>query len=94
MPKLPTHTLLAMAAITVSLGLTACATPGAEALDKRVEHIEHVDDRSRIQELRVGGQTESIDVQPQNGAPAYQVSPRQNSQTPNEGRSFWRLFEF
>lgn len=74
--------------------VSACSTTPGEGVDKRIERLEHEDDRSRIQELRVGGQTESIDVQPKNGAPAYQVGPSQNTPSPSEGRSFWRLFEF
>jgi hypothetical protein len=66
----------------------------ATGLDKRVERLSQEDDGSRIQELRVGGQTETINVQPKNGAPAYQVGPSQNAPSPQEGRSFWRLFEF
>ena len=86
----------AMACMAAGLWLTACSSAPtlSEGVDKRIERIEHEDDRSRIQELRVGGQTETIDVKPKNGAPAYQVGPNQNSPTPQEGRSFWRLFEF
>lgn len=83
-------------AVAVALALTACSSKpiDGEGVDKRIERIAHEDDRSRIQELRVGGQTETIDVQPKNGAPAYQVGPSQNTHSPQEGRSFWRLFEF
>ena len=86
----------AVGCVVAGLWLTACGSAPtlSEGVDKRIERLTHEDDRSRIQELRVGGQTESIDVQPKNGAPAYQVGPSQNSPTPQEGRSFWRLFEF
>lgn len=86
----------AVGCVVAGLWLTACSSAPSlsEGVDKRIERLSHEDDRSRIQELRVGGQTESIDVQPKNGAPAYQVGPSQNSPTPQEGRSFWRLFEF
>lgn len=86
----------ALGCLAAGLLLSACSSlpSDAEGVDKRIERLSHEDDRSRIQELRVGGQTESIDVQPKNGAPAYQVGPSQNSPSPQEGRSFWRLFEF
>jgi hypothetical protein len=88
--------LSALGCLVAALWLTACSSTQTfnEGVDKRIERMQHEDDRSRIQELRVGGQTESIDVQPKNGAPAYQVGPSQNSPSPQEGRSFWRLFEF
>ena len=45
-----------------------------------IERITHEDRLTRIEELRVGGETQSITVQPKNGAPAYQVQP-DNGQT-------------
>lgn len=86
----------ALGCLATGLALTACSTmpSDAEGVGKRIERLSQEDDGSRIQELRVGGQTESIDVQPKNGAPAYQVGPSQNTRSPQEGRSFWRLFEF
>jgi len=84
----------AVVCLSVAGLMSACHTLPGEGVDKRIERLDHEDDRSRIQELRVGGQTESIDVQPKNGAPAYQVGPSQNTPSPSEGRSFWRLFEF
>jgi hypothetical protein len=88
--------LSALGCLVAALWLSACSSTNAfnEGVDKRIERMQHEDDRSRIQELRVGGQTETIDVQPKNGAPAYQVGPSQNSPSPQAGRSFWRLFEF
>lgn len=90
------HRFGALGCLAAGLVLTACSSlpSDAEGVDKRIERLSHEDDRSHIQEMRVGGQTESIGVQPKNGAPAYQVGPSQNSPTPQEGRSFWRLFEF
>lgn len=43
--------------------------------NQRVEHIVVEDAGSRVQELRVGGQTQSITVQPKTGTPlpAYEV---------------------
>ncbi len=67
----------------------------------RIERITHEDKLTRIDELRVGGQTQSIDVTPKNGAPAYQIQPDNGSssdtggkRTGNAGRSSWRILNF
>ncbi|MGE0097598.1 MAG: hypothetical protein AB7S86_04550 [Hydrogenophaga sp.] len=67
----------------------------------RIERITHEDRLTRIDEVRVGGQTQSIDVQPKNGAPAYQVQPESSGSTDsggkrigNAGRSSWRVLNF
>ena len=44
--------------------------------NQRIEHIKVEDEGSRIEELRVGGQTKRITVQPKAGnAPEYEVKP-------------------
>jgi hypothetical protein len=48
--------------------------PNAD-IEKRTERILVEDAGSRIDELRVGGETRSITVQPKGGAPAYQIQP-------------------
>ncbi len=67
----------------------------------RIERITHEDSLTRIDEVRVGGQTQSIDVQPKNGAPAYQIQPEAagstdsgGKRTGNAGRSSWRVLDF
>jgi hypothetical protein len=69
----------------------------------RVERITHEDKLSRIEELRVGGQTQSIEVQPKNGAPAYNIAPLRNTdasgggpnqRSGNAGKSSWRVLNF
>ena len=49
--------------------------------DRRIERIRIEDAGSRIDELRVGGETQSITVSPKGGMPAYDVLP------PNSNRS-------
>lgn len=65
-------------------GLTLAQTPPAETSstnaaqqrpDQRIERIRIEDGGSRIDELRVGGQTQSIVVSPKGGMPAYDVVP-------------------
>ena len=52
---------------------TASAPQGA--IEKRTERIHLEDAGSRIDELRVGGETKSIEVKPAGRAPAYQIQP-------------------
>jgi hypothetical protein len=83
--------------------VAAAQAPAASAGD-RIERITHEDSLSRIEELRVGGQTQSIEVQPKNGAPAYQITTEQGlapargdvagQRTGNAGRSSWRILSF
>jgi hypothetical protein len=75
---------------------TAPATVAASAtvqsrvpgkVQPRVEHI-HVEDASaHIDELRVGGETQSITVQPKDGMPAYEVAPKTGERT-------WKVLGF
>ena len=66
-----------------------------------IERITHEDGLSRVDELRVGGQTQRIEVQPKTGAPAYQIGTRQGPAdqgaaqgSGSAGRSSWRLLRF
>jgi len=82
----------------------AAVQPPAASANDRIERITHEDGLSRIEELRVGGQTQSIEVQPKNGAPAYQITTEQGlaptrgdvagQRTGNGGRSSWRILSF
>ncbi len=74
--------------------------PAATGTEQRAERIRHEDALTRVDELRVGGQTRSITVQPKNGAPAYEVTPPTGGEDPSAarngstGKSRWRLFDF
>jgi hypothetical protein len=67
---------------------------------RRVVVIE--DAGSRIEEQRMGGQTERISVQPKNNAPAYEVLPENPSRNPGAqgparrggGERVWNIFSF
>jgi hypothetical protein len=59
----------------------------AKPIEKRTERIAVEDTNARIDELRVGGETQSISVQPKNGMPAYQV-------TPKTGERSWKILGF
>ena len=72
--------------------------------DQRIEHIRVEDEGSRIDELRVGGQTQSIVVSPKDGMPAYDVQPgttnrnltrgEQGNGTTSGGTRVWKLLNF
>ncbi|WP_353399904.1 hypothetical protein [Hydrogenophaga sp. 5NK40-0174] len=84
----------------------APAASPAEAdtgIETKAEYIHHEDEQTSIDEVRIGGETRSIRVQPKSGAPGYEISPAapgrsgavsdQNSQG-NSGRSRWRILNF
>ena len=89
----------------------AAAAPGAgaapvdratEPLDGRrnqtIEHITVEDSGARVDEMRYGGVTQSINVQPKNAMPAYQVQPtdeRRARQGDGSGGSrVWNVMKF
>jgi hypothetical protein len=72
--------------------------------EQRIERMTHEDAGSRIDEVRVGGQAESIQVKPKNGAPAYSVDPanlsrsrpgdQRNGLSSAGGRTSWTVLPF
>ena len=76
------------------------APPPARAPEQQIERIRHEDAGSRIDELRVGGESRAITVQPKGKAPAYEVPPESNNRNPaatdreRGGKGGWNLFKF
>ncbi|MEO8249694.1 MAG: hypothetical protein ABI589_10010 [Burkholderiales bacterium] len=80
------------------------AAPAPEATQKKIERIHIEDAGTRIDELRYGGETQSITVKPKSGAPEYEVVPfdgaRQRPQNEGDnsagasGQRVWKLFGF
>ncbi|KQP23001.1 hypothetical protein ASF43_03690 [Pseudorhodoferax sp. Leaf267] len=79
--------------------------PAPQGRDKRIEHITIEDRGARIEELRYGGEPQSITVQPLNSAmPAYEIVPQNGARTRpqgerdsasgNAGQRVWKLFGF
>ena len=59
------------------------------------ERIVIEDGGARINELRVGGETRSITVQPKGGMPAYDVRPISGADTQNNGGArTWKILGF
>ncbi len=108
------HTPRPLPALALLAGLVLASTAQAQILPveqppqpvsprDRIERITNEDALTRIDEVRVGGETKSIDVQPKNGAPAYQINPDSSGsatsetggkRTGNAGRSSWRILNF
>ncbi len=106
-----THTSLLAAAAALLLTGSAHAQPGGfqdlsrdeptlGRATQRIERIEHEDAGNRIEELREGGQTQRIRVQPKTGnMPAYEVQPADTTGRTSTGengpgstgRRVWRI---
>lgn len=75
----------------------AIQTP-VTTLEQKTERITHEDAGSRIEELRVGGQTRSIEVQTNTNVPGYRVEPidpsRSQDGKTSSGKSSWRVLNF
>lgn len=79
----------------------AAPTNRASAVEQTTQRITHQDSGSRIEELRVGGETRSIEVETNSRLPGYQVQPNNGpgsdsmgQPTGNSGRSSWRVLRF
>jgi len=74
--------------------------PAGGRPEQQIEKIRHEDAGSRIDELRVGGETRSITVQPKGAVPPYELSPDSSNRNPaaagsgSEGKRGWNLFKF
>jgi hypothetical protein len=69
--------------------------PPAGRPDPKIENISHEDKGSRIDELRVGGVTKSITVQPKGGSmPPYDLSPENSRQGGSTGKRGWTVLGF
>ena len=68
----------------------------ADRSNQRIERIRVEDGGSRVDELRVGGETKNITVQPKVGnLPAYEVQPQNiEGADGTNGRRVWRALQF
>jgi len=63
--------------------------------NQTIERIRTEDGGSRIDELRVGGQTQSIVVQPKADMPAYEIRPPDaRGNTGQAGARMWNFLKF
>lgn len=91
--------LLALTALAQTPGKVPATqdAPAGKAPEQTIERIRHEDAGSRIDELRVGGETKNITVQPKGDAPAYQVAPESNNRNPSDagrGSGGWNIFKY
>ena len=76
------------------------APPPTAGTEQKIERIRHEDASTRIDELRVGGETKSITVTPKGDTPAYQVPPESNNRNPastdreRSGSGGWNIFKY
>ncbi len=96
--RLAVATVCALAPLTWVGAQTAPATPSAgpppdvasPPLDpkqnQKIERIHVEDKNATVDELRVGGRTQSIDVKPRGDAPAYEVTPADSTRQRHDSR--------
>lgn len=89
---------LALASASVLAQAPAPEPNRAASIEQKTERIVHQDRGSRIEELRVGGQTRSIQVDTNSQVPGYQVQPIDPAQSSQDkgaaGKSSWRVIRF
>lgn len=77
---------------------------GEQRIEKRIDRIHLEDAGSRIDEVRFGGETQSITVVPKGNLPSYEVLPasanripsagERNSASASGGTRVWKIFGF
>lgn len=92
---------------TTPAGTTAGAEPAAagdKRTDKRIERVHTEDAGSRVDEVRYGGETQSITVQTKSGLPEYEIVPANGARnrplgdrdaaSGSSGQRVWKLLNF
>jgi hypothetical protein len=79
--------LLHAGAHAQAAGTPAPSLAALAPVEQTTQHIRVEDSGAVISEVRVGGQTRRIDVQPKDGLPAYQVVPA-------TGERSWQVLGF
>ena len=94
-------TLLQATVLALLIPLVGCAgLYGAKPSEPRVQQLVAEDDRVRIDELRVRGQTQRITVNPKGeGARPYEIHTAPPGSDPSKGRegvgqSLWPVLKF
>jgi hypothetical protein len=97
--------LLACAAVAAqTVPPPEAPAPAEGRKNQRIERIHHEDAGARIDELRYGGQTQSIVVQPKADVPEYEIQPtdlarsrpadHRDGMSSATGQRVWNLFRF
>ena len=105
----PSFLLAALAVLPLAAAVAQTAAPaqaavqaGSARTDKKIERIRTEDAGSRIDELRVGGETQQITVQPKTGGMAYEVKPAEGARgaapaaasSDTNGSRVWNVLKF
>ncbi|MBC7444756.1 MAG: hypothetical protein H7273_04680 [Polaromonas sp.] len=93
---------LAALPLAAAVAQTAAPVPAAAQADKKIERIRTEDAGARIDELRVGGETQHITVQPKTGGAAYEVKPAEGARgaapaaasSDTNGSRVWNVLKF
>ena len=95
-----TAPIAAPAAVAVEPGIN----PVGKRPEPAIQRIRTEDAGSRIDEVRVGGETQSITVQPKTNVPAYEVLPNDGAKgggtapsasgAGNAGKRVWNVLKF
>jgi hypothetical protein len=98
--------------LTLCCGVALAQTPAAQpapatgpklAPEQRIERIHHEDAGSSIDELRYGGETQSITVQPKANVPSYEIEPTDGTHSqpaardgvgPAPGQRVWNILKY
>mgnify|MGYP001598367860 FL=1 len=99
--------------LTVCCGLALAQTPAPQPSpapgpklgpEQRIERIHHEDAGSTIDELRYGGETQSITVQPKAHVPPYEIQPndgthgepamRDGASPAPAGQRVWKILNY
>lgn len=99
-------TLPLLALVMGCQGFALAQTPSpANKSEQTIERIHHEDKGSRIDELRVGGETQTITVTPKGNMPPYEIKPENGSRPPtvnnrdgttsgSSGSNGWKVLGF
>jgi hypothetical protein len=86
---------VALYSSSAALAQTQAATPASvSAIEQRTERLVVEDTDSRIEELRVGGESRKISVTPKGGMPSYEVQPSSPASGQSGASRVWKLFGF
>ena len=89
---------LAVASLSAAAQTVSPEAAANAVIESKTERIIHHDRGSRIEEVRVGGQTRSIQVDTNSQVPGYQVQPIDPAQSIQDkgsaGKSSWRIIKF
>ena len=100
---------VAIAVLSLNAAVAQTAAPAEPAIqagsarkDKKIERIRTEDSGTRIDELRVGGETQQITVQPKTGGAAYEVKSAEGARgtapaaasNDTNGSRVWNVLKF